>query len=182
MKVYPIRNKNQRDKIELILKTTNKRNYLLWILGTNTGLRISDILKLRVKDVKGSFINIVEQKTQKKRTIKINKKLKDVIKDFIKGMNDNDVLFQSRVGVNRALGVRRCQQIIKEVAHLVGIEENINTHTMRKTFALNLYRVTGNNIGLVMEALNHSKEVITLRYLCLIDEMLDNSIDLLADI
>ena len=33
-----------------------------------------------------------------------------------------------------------------------------------------------------MEALNHSKEVITLRYLCLIDEMLDNSIDLLADI
>ena len=59
MKVYPIRNKNQRDKIELILKTTNKRNYLLWILGTNTGLRISDILKLRVKDVKGSFINIV---------------------------------------------------------------------------------------------------------------------------
>ena len=138
MKVYPIRNKNQRDKIELILKTTNKRNYLLWILGTNTGLRISDILKLRVKDVKGSFINIVEQKTQKKRTIKINKKLKDVIKDFIKGMNDNDVLFQSRVGVNRALGVRRCQQIIKEVAHLVGIEENINTHTMRKTFALNL--------------------------------------------
>ena len=182
MKVYPIRNKNQRDKIELILKTTNKRNYLLWILGTNTGLRISDILKLRVKDVKGSFINIVEQKTQKKRTIKINKKLKDVIKDFIKGMNDNDVLFQSRVGVNRALGIRRCQQIIKEVAHLVGIEENINTHTMRKTFALNLYRVTGNNIGLVMEALNHSKEVITLRYLCLIDEMLDNSIDLLADI
>ena len=124
----------------------------------------------------------MEQKTKKKRTIKINKKLKDVIKDFIKGMNDNDVLFQSRVGVNRALGVRRCQQIIKEVAYLVGIEENVNTHTMRKTFALNLYRVSGNNIGLVMEALNHSKEVITLRYLCLIDEMLDNSIDLLADI
>lgn len=182
MKVYPVRSKAQRDKIELLLKTTNKRNYLLWTLGTNTGLRISDILKLRVKDVKGSFINIVEQKTQKKRTIKINKKLKDVIKDFIKGMNDNDVLFQSRVGVNRALGIRRCQQIIKEVASLVGIEENINTHTMRKTFALNLYRVTGNNIGLVMEALNHSKEIITLRYLCLIDEMLDNSIDLLADI
>ena len=97
-------------------------------------------------------------------------------------MKDNDVLFQSRVGVNRAISVRRCQQIIKEVAALVGIEENINTHTMRKTFALNLYRVTGNNIGLVMEALNHSKEIITLRYLCLIDEMLDNSIDLLADI
>ena len=182
MKVYPIRSKAQRDKIELLLKTTNKRNYLLWTLGTITGLRISDILKLKVKDVKGSFINIVEQKTQKKRTIKINKKLKDVIKEYIKDMKDDNVLFKSRVGGNKALGVRRCQQIIKEVASLVGVEENVNTHTMRKTFALNLYRVTGNNIGLVMEALNHSKEVITLRYLCLVDEMLDNSIDLLSNI
>ena len=49
MKVYPIRNKEKLNKIELILKTTNKRNYLLFVLGTNTGLRISDILKLKVK-------------------------------------------------------------------------------------------------------------------------------------
>lgn len=182
MKVYPIRSKENRNKIELLLKTQSKRNYLLWTLGTNTGLRISDILKLKVKDVKGSFINIVEQKTQKKRTIKINKKLKEVLKNYIANMKDENVLFESRVGANKPLGIRRCQQIIKEVANLIGIEENINTHTMRKTFALNLYKVTGNNIGLVMEALNHSKERITLRYLCLVDEMLDNSIDLLADI
>ena len=182
MKEYPIRKKEQREKIELILKTTNKRDYLLWILGTNTGLRISDILKLKVSDVKGSFINIVEQKTQKKRMIKINKKLKEVLKEFIKDKKDNSVLFESRVGVNRPISVRRCQQIIKKIAALVGIEENVNTHSMRKTFALNLYRVTGNNIALVMEALNHSKEIITLRYLCLIDEMLDNSIDLLSEV
>lgn len=182
MKVYPIRRTEQKHKIELLLKTTNKRNYLLWILGTNTGLRVSDILKLKVKDVKGTFISVVEQKTGKKRTIKINKKLKDVIKEYIKDMNDNQVLFTSRVGVNRAISVRRCQQIIKGVAELVGIDENVNTHSMRKTFAYNLYKVTGNNIGLVMEALNHSKEAITLRYLCLIDEMLDNGIELLGAI
>ena len=182
MKVYPVRAKSNRDKIELILKNTNKRNYLLWVLGTNTGLRISDILKLKVKDVKGSYINIVEQKTSKKRTIKINKKLKEVIKEYTRGKKDTDVLFNSRIGVNRAISVRRCQQIIKKIASIVGINENINTHSMRKTFALNLYKVTGNNIGLVMEALNHSKEIITLKYLCLIDEMLDNSIDLLSDV
>ena len=44
MKVYPVRSKSNRDKIELVLKSTNKRNYLMWILGTNTGLRISDII------------------------------------------------------------------------------------------------------------------------------------------
>ena len=182
MKVYPIRRTEQKHKIELLLKSTNKRNYLLWILGTNTGLRVSDILKLKVKDVKETFISVVEQKTGKKRTIKINKKLKDVIKEYIKDMNDNQVLFTCRVGVNRAISVRRCQQIIKGVAELVGIDENVNPHSMRKTFAYNLYKVTGNNIGLVMEALNHSKEAITLRYLCLIDEMLDNGIELLGAI
>ena len=180
MKVYPVRSKSNRDKIELVLKSTNKRNYLMWILGTNTGLRISDIIKLKVADVKGTYIHIIEQKTGKKRSIKINKKLKEVIKEYIKGKKDTDVLFNSRIGVNRSISIRRCQQIIKKIASFVGINENINTHSMRKTFALNLYKVTGNNIGLVMEALNHSKEIITLRYLCLIDEMLDNSIDMLA--
>ena len=109
-------------------------------------------------------------------------KLKEVIKEYTRGKKDTDVLFNSRIGVNRAISVRRCQQIIKKIASIVGINENINTHSMRKTFALNLYKVTGNNIGLVMEALNHSKEIITLKYLCLIDEMLDNSIDLLSDV
>ena len=120
MKVYPIRNKEKLNKIELILKATNKRNYLLFVLGTNTGLRISDILKLKVQDVKGTFINVIEQKTQKKNTIKINKKLKEAIKEFLSSLdsyNDDTVLFSSRNGVNRPISIRRAQQIIKEIAN-----------------------------------------------------------------
>lgn len=181
-KVYPVRQKNMREKFELLLKARSQRDYILWLVGTNTGLRIGDILKLKVEDVKGAFINLTEQKTRKKKAIKINKKLKDAIKGYIKGMKNNQTLFPSRHGVNRPMSVRRCQQIIKALAEKLGIEENISTHSLRKTFAYNLYKVTGNNIGLVMEALNHSKEIITLRYLCLVDEMLDNSIELLSEV
>ena len=185
MKVYPIRNKEKLNKIELILKATNKRNYLLFVLGTNTGLRISDILKLTIQDVKGQFINITEQKTQKKNTIKINKKLKEAIKEFLNslnGYNDDIVLFSSRIGVNRPISIRRAQQIIKDIAIKVGIAENINTHSLRKSFAYNVYKLSNNNIGLVMELLNHSKEIITLKYLCLIEEQKEDIIDLLGTI
>ena len=53
MKVYPIFEKENRSKIEMLLKATNKRNYVLWLIGTQTGYRVSDIVGLKVKDVKG---------------------------------------------------------------------------------------------------------------------------------
>ena len=140
MKVYPVFEKENRSKIEMLLKATNKRNYVLWLIGTQTGYRVSDIVGLKVKDVKGSAITLIEQKTGKERSVKINKKLKAVLKDYIKGMDDNAVLFKSRVGGNKPICIRRCQQIIKKVAELVGIEKNINSHSMRKTYAYNIYK------------------------------------------
>lgn len=180
MKVYPVFEKENRSKIEMLLKATNERDYVLWIIGTNTGFRIGDLLNLKKEDVKGNFIEIIEQKTGKKRTVKINKKVKAALKDYLKRLKSN-YLFPSRVGGgNRHISVRRAQQIIKKVAELVGIEKNICTHSLRKTYAFNLYKVTG-SLALVMEALNHSKESITIRYLCLSELMIDEATEAMAD-
>ena len=69
----------------------NKRNYLLIVCGLNTALRISDILKLRWKDVYNenllsfkSHIDVKEQKTGKKTTIFINNNLKEALASFLK--------------------------------------------------------------------------------------------------
>ena len=86
MKVYPIFEKENRSKIEMLLKATNKRNYVLWLVGTQTGYRVSDIVGLKVKDVKGSAITLKEQKTKKVRTVKINKKLRAAFKEYTKDM------------------------------------------------------------------------------------------------
>ena len=70
--VEPIRDKEQIKKVKQVLKQSNQRNYLLFVLGINSGLRISDILKLKVKDVKNKkYIEIKEQKTKKYKTFKI---------------------------------------------------------------------------------------------------------------
>ena len=96
-------------------------------------------------------------------------------------MKDDDYLFPSRLGGgNRHICIRRVQQIIKKVAELCGIEENINSHSMRKTFAYLIYKSTG-SLALVMEALNHSKESITIRYLCLSHLMINDATEALAD-
>ena len=66
--VEPIRNKSDLAKIKTILKNQSLRNLLLFLIGINTGLRISDILKLTVKDVRNKdYIYIIEQKTKKKK-------------------------------------------------------------------------------------------------------------------
>lgn len=178
-KVYPIFSREKQHKIELLLEKTNSRNYLLWLVGTHTGLRVSDIVKLKVIDMKSAILSIKEQKTGKTKTINISNKLKRVLNKFVQDNNleDNDSLFKSRQSKNKPMTIRRIQQIIKTIGKLCDIPENINSHSLRKTFAYNLYTLSGNNIALVMEALNHSNESITLKYLCIKDKLLNDLVN-----
>ncbi|NUK31027.1 tyrosine-type recombinase/integrase [Parageobacillus sp. VR-IP] len=69
--VQPIRDPEKIEAIKQFLKERNERNYILFLIGINTGLRISDILKLKVSDVKGTHISIREKKTGKQKRIRI---------------------------------------------------------------------------------------------------------------
>lgn len=181
MKVYPVFKRNTQQKIELILKASNQRNYLLWLVGTHTGLRVSDILLLKVSDLVGNTLSIREKKTSKLKTIKLSSKLKEALNNYINNNNlqESQYIFTSRQSKGSPMTRQRVHQIIKRVAELLGIPDNISTHSLRKTFAYNLYTLSNNNIALVMEALNHSKEVITLRYLCIRDNLLNDILELL---
>ena len=96
--VEPIRNLEDLKKIEKIL-SKNKRNLLFFTIGTNCGLRISDILALNVGDVKNrNYIQIIEKKTGKFKKIPINTKLKpnnySIIKnDIAKEKNLLEVIY-----------------------------------------------------------------------------------------
>lgn len=65
--VQPIRDPEKVQQIKEFFKEENHRNYLLFLMGINTGIRISDILKLKVVDVKGTHIILREQKTGKQK-------------------------------------------------------------------------------------------------------------------
>ncbi|MGN0014147.1 MAG: tyrosine-type recombinase/integrase [Candidatus Gastranaerophilaceae bacterium] len=151
--VEPIRNKNIIKKIELYLRTQNERNLLLFCLGLNSGLRISDILRLNISDVKNkAFIEIREKKTGKYKKFPINEKLKRMFKCYIKSRNENEPLFKTKY--NNRMDRITAYKIIKEACKEVGIKENIGTHTMRKTFGYFHYKQF-KDVVLLQKIFNH---------------------------
>jgi len=89
--VEPIRNPNQVVKIKgNLFKKKNPRDFLLFTLLINTGLRISDGLALKVEDIKDHKGNIkdslyiLEQKTKKRRNIPLNKQAKEALNYYFK--------------------------------------------------------------------------------------------------
>lgn len=74
--VEPIRNKDDIQAMKDYLKEWNERNYMLFLFGINSGLRISDILQLRVKDVSGWSVRIREKKTRKEKSFRMTPTLK----------------------------------------------------------------------------------------------------------
>ena len=133
--VEPIRSKQQIKQVEEYLAKKSKRNRLLFVLGTNSGLRVSDILNLNVSDVRNkTHIEIKEQKTNKFKKFPINDKLKKLIQEFIKNKEDDEPLFLSQK--QKRLDRSQAYRMLNEACRAVGITVNIGTHSMRKSFGL----------------------------------------------
>src|SRR6476620_9571498 len=88
--VQPIREPEQIQQIKEYLKEKNERNYILFVMGINTGLRISDILKLKVGDLKGSHISMREMKTGKQKRIEITSTLRRELRWYIEEREDRE--------------------------------------------------------------------------------------------
>lgn len=168
--VQPIRDKKQIEGMKKVLKATNTRDYVLFVLGINTGLRISDLLRLKqtdVKDEKGkikSRIEIREKKTGKNQNFPINDTVAKALKEYLpSGPPEDTPLFPSRKG-SGPITRQQAHHILNEAAQQVGIKERIGTHTLRKTFGYHA-RMAGYPIETLQKIFNHSSQKITLVYL-----------------
>ena len=170
--VEPIRNKKTLNKIKEIL-SKNKRDFLIFSVGTNCGLRISDILALNVKVVRDkNHIDIIEKKTKKAKKIPVNEKLKPVIEEFIKGRKDDEPLFLSYL--NNRMERTQCYRIINHACKLAGVDYKIGTHTLRKTFGYHHYKKF-KDVAILQKIFNHSAPDITLRYIGIDQDTIDKS-------
>ena len=170
--VEPIRNKKTLNKIKEIL-SENQRDFLMFTVGTNCGLRISDILSLNVKDVKDkSYIDITEKKTKKTKKIPVNETLKSLIEDFIKNRNENEPLFLSYL--NNRMERTQCYRIINKACKKAGVNYKIGTHTLRKTFGYHHYKKF-KDVAILQKIFNHSAPGITLRYIGIDQDTIDKS-------
>lgn len=121
--VQPIRDPEQIQYIKEYLKEKNERDYILFVMGINTGLRISDILKLKVGDLKGSHISMREMKTGKQKRIEITSTLKRELRWYIEEREDNEYLIKSRQGKNRPIGRSMAYKILRSAAEEFGLDE-----------------------------------------------------------
>lgn len=171
--VEPIRSKKDIEKVERLLAKQSKRDLMLFVMGTNCGLRISDLLALNVGDVRNkTHIQLFEKKTGKFKKFPINAKLKPMLEDFVKGRKDKEPLFMSHW--KHRLDRVTAYYIIRDACKKAGLQERIGTHSMRKSFGLFFYKKY-NDIALLQKIFNHSSPVITLRYIGIEQEQIDNS-------
>lgn len=176
--VQPIRDLRKIHQIEKILKKQSMRNYLLFRIGIYSGLRISDILKLKVKDLRGqTHFTLREQKTGKAQKLKIQPDLRREIEEYIKDKDDEEYLFKSQKGKNSPIQRIQAWRILNDAAKQVGINGEIGCHTLRKTFGYHFYKYSGGDIAILQKIFNHSSSQVTLRYIGILQDEIDKLID-----
>ncbi|MCK1981159.1 MULTISPECIES: tyrosine-type recombinase/integrase [Peribacillus] len=151
----------------------SERDYILFLLGINTGLRVTDLLSLKIKDIKGKMeVIIKEGKTKKPRMIQLNNVCNELA-DYIATI-DGEWLFPSRKGDKPISKIQAYRQLNKaaDMVDIVGV----GTHTMRKTFGYWHYKRSKNLAELQM-ILNHSYPEITLRYIGVADDVTEDSLN-----
>lgn len=160
------------------------RNKMLFLIGINVGLRASDLMQLRWSYFYKEDMTFKEfYMLQPKKTKKTKKFVKIYFNQTVKKAMDNYVniypienldnyLFKSRKGDN-PITEKGLWKIIVDVAKDANIDKNVGSHSLRKTWARNIYdNANDKKEALVMlqECLKHSDSLTTLRYISIMDE------------
>lgn len=136
----------------------NHRIALALQLQASLGLRIGDVLALRLRNFKNGKLEIKEDKTDKLQYRDIDTGITNAIYQFVldNGIKKDDKLFN--------IGIRAVQKQLKIVVDHIGLD-NISTHSFRKLYAVTVYENNNNNIDLLKELLNHTSIATTERYI-----------------
>ncbi len=172
--VEPIRNLADIRSITKLI-SNNPRNHLLFVLGTNSGIRIGDLIGLKYNDVKdlklGASLRIIENKTKKPNVIVINKKIYKALRSYIDKISPKDVsyLFQSRKG-KRPLTIQAVNNLIKKWTKEINLKGNYGAHSLRKSWGYHQRVHFGVGFEVIAKRFNHSNPAVTMRYLGIHDK------------
>lgn len=183
--VQPIRNKEQIETMKILLAQRSQRDLLLFVMGINSGLRISDLLAMRVCDVideRGrpkKMYTLRERKTGKKKQFPFNKTVQTAISSCLRGYTgdkERPLFVSQKKGKNgeaKAISRQQAWDILSKTAKRIGIEDSIGTHTLRKTFGYHAYN-GGATIEKLQEIFNHNDPRVTRRYIGITQDDINN--------
>ena len=183
--VEPIRDRRKIAQIKNILRGQERwRDLLLFTVGINSALRVSDLLQLQVGHLCDSSgdayekFTIREQKRGKRNEVAINDAIAEALHGYLEGYpaanghSDNFAFFNTKT-MNYREPIQRghAWKIISELCESVGLRGDYGTHTLRKTWAYHA-RLSGVDLTLIMQRLNHNSLAYTKRYLGITDDEL----------
>jgi len=143
-----------------------KRNVFMLDFGISVPMRISDMLLLRVGEVRGvREIVIKETKTGKINKFSVSKKLATVIYNYTNMMQDNDYLFSSQKG-DQPISRIQAYRILNKAVEWCGLNITMGCHSLRKTYGYHFYSLNPTkHLAYLQKILNHSSSAVTLRYI-----------------
>ena len=152
----------------------NERIATILVLEGNLGLRISDILRLRlcdiVRDGERYRLEIIEKKTGKRRVFTVPLVLYQYIENYClrNNIRRDDIIFP--------ITERAVQKQLQIVCGYLGYE-GISTHSFRKWYATEIYKANGYDIVLVQRLLQHSSAATTQRYIGIEPQRIEQAIE-----
>ena len=178
IKVEPIRSLKD---IQLIRRMLHEkpRDLALFTIGINTNLRASDLLRLRVYQVRdlepGDSIEINEKKTGKPRRLTLNRACVKAIRNLLEkeSYHPGEHLFKSQKS-EEALKVSSVHNLVKAWCKAVKLKGNYGSHTLRKTWGYHQRVSCRVDIPTLMVCFNHATQKQTLDYLCIQPEEITN--------
>lgn len=176
--VYPIRDAIKLNEIIKGLadyqNEHERRIYLIFMIGICTGLRIGDIIGLKIGQVnKGDELRLIEEKTGKQQKIKINKQLRAVFDNELTGRQDDEYILVSRQrdrrGRTKHITTATAENDLKKVKYWFCIREPFSCHSLRKTYGYWHYK-EHKNLPMLQKQFNHSSIAVTARYIGIDEE------------
>ena len=152
----------------------NERIATALVLEGNLGLRISDVLSLRLSDIVRDGdryrLEITEKKTQKKRVFTVPLVIQQYIENYClrNGIGESEKIFD--------LTERAVSKQLAIVCDYLGFDR-IGTHSFRKWYATEIYKNNGYDITLVQKLLQHSSSAITQRYIGIEPQRIEAAIE-----
>lgn len=152
------------DQVKKIIQSTgNEKHKTMLMLAYATGLRLQEIVNLKIKDINSArmVINVIKGKGKKDRQVVLSEKLLIQLRKYFKNYRPKEWLFEGQTG--KQYGYRSLQLVFQNAKEKSGIRTPGGIHTMRHSFATHLLE-NGTDLRLIQELLGHNSIKTTIRY------------------
>lgn len=189
IKVEPIRTINAINKLKQHL-APSPRNFALFVVGINTAYRASELLSIRVGQVRhlkpGDRLEVKQKKTKKYRAVTMNTTCYEAIRKLLEHLDrkalkvrdlswvdDEAFLFAGRQP-DRPISVPTLNNLVKDWCRKINLKGNYGSHTLRKTWGYMQRTKQDTPIPLLMQAFGHASQQQTLSYPCIQDQEIES--------